>query len=146
MQTISSGRIFANGFATGMLLCFGVFGPIFLLQKVAADKLLSAATGNRASLESCTAKLTDVNSRWTLLMDKPAAAVPAAQLLHGLVAIAPGEAFSGPANLSARWEIPTLVVPFIAGPPNGAVYYYWNPETREMDGPHVPEMVGGEKQ
>jgi hypothetical protein len=127
------------GFVTGICLCFAVFTPMFLMQKSAADKLLAASIGNRAALASCTANLEGMNSRWTLIMDAPGAA-PALQVLHGLVAIAPGEALTGPKGVSARWEIPAKVVPFISGPMDGAAYYYWDPQTRELDGPHVPRQ------
>ena len=137
-------RMFAAGFGAGVVACAITVVPLILLgAQRGADRVLAAATTSRAALESCTGKLADVNSRWTLIMDKPAA-VPAAQLFHGMVAVSPGEALTGAAVPQARWEIPAKVEPFVAGAWDGAVYYYWNPETRELDGPHVPQRTGNQ--
>jgi hypothetical protein len=145
-------RKFAWGFLFGVL----VAGPVILAAMMAggqagADNLLAAATKNRTALETCTAalnenteKLADLNSHWTLIMDTSSRnAVPAAQLLDGLVAIGPGKAFSAAGGPSPRWELPIKVTPYVAGPTDGAVYYYWDPKTREMDGPHAPLRSDG---
>lgn len=131
-------RKFTLGFAVGVAVCFAVFGPMFFIGKNAADKLLVASTGNRAALESCTAKMADLNSRWTLIMDRPISALPTVQIMDGLMAIAPGRMLTAGMAAYPRWELPVKVTPYVAGPTDGAVYYYWNPETRELDGPHVP--------
>jgi hypothetical protein len=137
-RTLNS-RTFVGGFASGVALCFLVFGPVFVGVRGGAETALAAAQGNRAALESCTQKLVDVNSRWTLIMDTPAGAVPAAQVLDGLVAVGPGKMLTAGAGPYPRWEVPAKVVPFVAGPRDRAVYYWWDPKTTVLDGPHIPE-------
>jgi hypothetical protein len=145
MLRIINNRYFVGGLATGVVLCFLIFGAIFYTATNAAETALTASEGNRVALESCTAKLAEVNSHWTLLMDRPEGAMPAAQILNGLVSIGPGKAFTDSVAASPRWEVPAKVVPFVAGPRDRAVYYYWDPRTHDLDGPHVPEEVHGEK-
>jgi hypothetical protein len=135
MNTLKD-RKFVFGLFVGVALCFAVFAPMFFMGKDAADSAVAAAT-------SCQAKLADLNSRWTVIGDKPSETVPAAQLLHGLVAIAPGAAFSdgvGAASApQSRWAVPVKIKPFVYGPANGAQYFYFDPRTRELDGPYVPQ-------
>lgn len=133
-------RKFAVGFAAGVVVCFVVLGPMFFIGKSAADKLLAAATGNRAALESCTAKMADLNSSWTLIMESGSRkAVPTTQVLDGLVAVSPGQLFIDPNGTPyPRWEVPIKITPYVDGPLDGAVYYYWDPATHALDGPHVP--------
>jgi hypothetical protein len=138
MLKILNDRKFVGGFAAGVALCFLVFGPLFVGVRGGAETALAAAEGNRTALESCSAKLADINSHWTLIMDTPAGAVPAAQIFHGLLKLEPGNAFAA-AGPYPRWEVPAKVVPFVAGPRDGAVYYYWDPRTHDLDGPHVPD-------
>lgn len=138
MLNIFKDRRFASGFMAGTMLCAVALIPIVWLGHDATENLYAAAQATRASLDSCTGKFADLNSHWTLITEKSAAAVPAAQLLNGLVAISPGQAIVGTPAPVSRWAIPVKIRPYVFGPMDGARFYYWDPETRELDGPHIP--------
>ncbi len=132
-------RKFAGGVMTGtMLSILFVVPPILIGAKQGADRVLLAAQASRVSLDSCKSVLADLNSHWTLIVDKPAPAIAPAQLLHGLVEIGPGEALTGVQSPVTRWAIPAKIKPWVYGAANGARYYYVDPQTHEMDGPYLP--------
>ena len=99
----------------------------------AVNQQLQAAQSRAAA---CEAAQTDANSRLTVLYDISGSAQPAIQLFHGMVNISSPML---PAQARPRWLIPAKVTPVVVGSTTSIAYAYFNPQSKTIEGPFVPQ-------
>ena len=123
----------------GFVLAGGVAGGFFVYR--AAQPL---ADQQAEAIARLSAKVQEYNSAVTLLAEpaEVTASLPAAiqQLLPEpwrSLANGPG----GQPRVMLRWWIPGKVMPLVYGDARGVKVFYFNLQTRKLDGPYLPRTV-----
>lgn len=87
--------------------------------------------------QKCEAAQADTDSRLTVLYDVSGSTQPSIQLFHGLVNVSSPAL---PAQARPRWLIPAKVTPLVVGGTTAVAYSYFNPQSKTIEGPFVPQQ------
>jgi hypothetical protein len=63
---------------------------------------------------------------------------PGLPILGGALSIAPGSAANPVGSVRPKWLVPAKIIPTVAPGVVGASFSYFDPQTRKLDGPYVP--------